>query len=86
MTIGALTLSPEFDSETLEYTADTANATNTITAVASDSNAVISIDVDGISVSNGNTATWASGENVVTITVTNGTSETVYIVTVTKTA
>lgn len=86
LTIGALSLSPAFNSETLEYTSTTTNATNTITATASDSDAVISIDVGGTPVSNGNAATWASGENVVTITVTSGTKETVYTVTVTKTA
>lgn len=84
MTIGILALSPEFDSETLEYTASTSNATNTITATATDESATVEINVDETSVENGEAATWASGENIVTIKVTNGASETVYTVIVTK--
>lgn len=84
MTIGALTLSPAFDGETLEYTAATTNATNTITATTDDPSAVIEINVDGTTVANGAAATWASGENVVTITVTDDESITEYTVTVTK--
>jgi hypothetical protein len=86
LTIGVLTLSPSFDSDTIVYTADTTNATNTITATSTDEAATIAIDVGGTVVENGTAATWASGANVVTITVTNGTDETVYTVTVTKTA
>ena len=85
MTIGALILSPLFDSETLIYTSDTSNATNTINATQTDETAIVAIDVDGTPVVSGSAATWASGANIVTITVTNGTEETVYTVTVTKT-
>lgn len=42
------------------------------------------IMVGDTEIENGGTATWETGENEVTITVTNGTSETVYTVTVTK--
>jgi len=90
LTIGDLTLSPTFNSETLEYTATTTNATNKVTATTDDPSAVIeivltnSVETEGVTVPNGTAATWASGENVVTITVTDGASETVYKVTVTK--
>ena len=84
MTIGALILSPLFDGETLIYTTETSNATNTITAVTTDDNAEIEIYVDGTVVVSGAPATWASGENIVTIIVTNNTEETIYVVTVTK--
>jgi len=90
LTIGALTLSPVFDSETLEYTAATTDATNKVTATTDDPSAVIAIvltnseEVEGAAVTNGTAATWVSGENVITITVTDGASETVYTVTVTK--
>jgi uncharacterized Rossmann fold enzyme len=90
LTIGALTLSPEFDSEILEYTVTTTDATNKVTATTDDPSAVIEIvltnseEEDGVAVANGTAATWASGENVLTITVTDGDSETVYVVTVTK--
>ena len=89
MTIGTLELSPTFDSDVLEYTASTTNASNKITAVTDDPSAVIEIDLDGEAVGNGTSPTWASGENIVTITVTDknttDNSETVYVVTVTKT-
>ena len=88
MTIGALTLSPEFDGEELEYTASTTNASNKVTATATDPTAVITIDLDGVAVENGSSPTWASGDNILTITVTdekhNRQSATEYVVTVTK--
>ena len=85
LTIGALVLDPTFSSAITEYSAVTTNATNTISATATDSaNAVIEIKVNGTTITNGSAATWISGENTVAITVTNGDSETVYTVTVTK--
>lgn len=85
LTIGALTLDPTFDKDTTEYTATTTNASDTITATATDTeNAEIKI-LNGVTeVTNGGAATWATGENVVTITVTNGATVVVYTVTVTK--
>lgn len=83
-------LSPTFDAEVLEYAVSTTDATNKITATTDDPSAVIEIvltnseETEGVVVENGTAATWASGENIVTITVTDGESETVYTVTVTK--
>lgn len=85
LTIGALTLNPTFDSKVLNYTATTTNATNTITVIPSKGTAAIEIDVDGTPVENGTAITWESGGNTVKIRVTDGTSETVYTVVVTKT-
>ncbi|MGI6156586.1 MAG: cadherin-like beta sandwich domain-containing protein [Enterococcus lemanii] len=76
---------PAFDSGITEYTAETTNATNTITATPIDSAATIFIAVNGDVVANGTAATWSDGENVVTITVTNGGKTQIYTVTVTKT-
>lgn len=84
LTIGSLLLTPAFASDTLSYTADTTNATNTINAVASDAGAVIVIENNGVTVANGSAITWASGINMVTITVTSGTFVTTYTVVVTK--
>ena len=67
-----------------EYTATTENATNTITAVATDNNAGIAITVNGNSISSGQSATWESGTNTVIITVTNGNAAKTYTITVTK--
>lgn len=84
MTIGALTLTPEFDPEVLTYTAATTNATNLITATTDDPSAVIAIEVNEVEHENETAATWEAGENTVVITVTDGTSVTEYTVTVTK--
>ena len=84
MTVGALSLDPVFDSETLAYAVATSNATNVVTATSDDPTAEIVIDLDGSPLENGTAATWGAGENIVTITVTDGTSETEYVVTVTK--
>ena len=90
MTIGALTLTPAFKADVLEYAAATTDATNKITATTDDPSAVIVITLDDgvteepVVVENGKAATWGSGENIVTITVTDGASVTKYVVTVTK--
>ncbi len=90
LTIGTLSLSPAFDSEILEYTVTTSDATNKVTAKTDDPSAVIEIvltnseEEEGAAVANGTSVTWASGENTLTITVTDGVSVTVYTVTVTK--
>lgn len=84
LTIGALTLTPKFDSDTTEYTANTTNATNTITATPEDDEAEVTILNGETPVENGTAATWSEGANTVTITVKNGTAQKVYTVTVTK--
>lgn len=88
LTIGSLTLDPEFDSEVTSYEAATTNATNKITAVPADEDAEIVITVGETEVENEGTATWEAGENTVTVKVTSSdefASETkTYTVIVTK--
>ena len=84
LTLGSLTLSPAFDADTTGYAAATANATNTVTATAADSGATIAITNGATTVANGSAATWAEGENTLTIVVTNGSATKTYTVTVTK--
>lgn len=84
LSIGSLSLSPAFDKDTAAYTASTSNATNTITVASTDPNAAIEIKNGSTVVENGSSATWSSGENVVTVKVTNGSAEKTYTVTVTK--
>ena len=43
LTIGSLTLTPAFNADTIAYTASTTNATNTITAVATDAEAEVAM-------------------------------------------
>ncbi len=84
LTIGSLTLVPAFDADTVAYTAATTNATNTITATAADAQAEVAITVNGSAHTNGQAATWETGDNVVRIVVTNGNATKAYTVTVTK--
>ena len=70
----------------LEYTAETSNATNKVTATPTDPAAEIEIILgESTEIENGSSATWETGENTLTITVTGGAPATVYTVTVTKT-
>ena len=91
--IGGLALSPAFSASTLTgYTATTTNATNTVTAIPADANAVIEItnkgpsDEEAAPVVNGRAVTWKEGANTLTVKVTapNGTATQSYVVTVTK--
>lgn len=83
--IGALTLSPAFNSEIDQYSAETSNATNTITATPEYVLSTVAVKVNGSDISNGTAATWQEGENEVLTTVKNGEVTKVYTVTVTKT-
>lgn len=84
LTIGSLTLTPAFDGDVTEYSANTSNATNTVTATAVSGDATIEILNGETEVANGSPATWADGDNALIVTVTNGIAEKVYTVTVTK--
>lgn len=88
--VGSLTLTPTFDPEVTEYTATTSNSTNKITATAKDEAAEVKIESEDATIAADGTATWAAGDNVVTVTVTKETEvatyTNVYTVTVTKTA
>ena len=84
LTLGSLALTPAFDANTISYTTETTNATNTVTAAAADENASIVITVGETTVVNGQAATWASGANTLSIVVTNGGQPKTYTVTVTK--
>lgn len=78
-------LTPEFDPDTLEYSATTENATNKVTATPTDPYASVVIMNGETEVENGASASWEEGENELTITVSGGAPDTVYTVTVTRT-
>lgn len=84
LTIGNLSLSPSFDPTVTEYTLTTTNNQNKVTATPADENAEVEISVGITPIENATAATWETGENNVTIKVTNGTSVTTYTVVVTK--
>lgn len=83
LSIGSVSLSPAFDPAVTNYTASTSNATNTITATAADG-ATASIKVNGSTITNGGSASWNTGANTVTVTVTKNGATRTYTVTVTK--
>lgn len=84
LSISTAALTPSFDKSVLGYTASTSNATNTITAEATDTNATLTIKVNGSTINSGTAATWKDGENAVSIRVDNGNAYTVYNIVVTK--
>jgi len=72
-----------------EYTATTTADSNKVTAVAADDTAKIEIKKGSTTVTNGGNASWSSGSNTLTVTVTDGTAPNpqltkVYTVTVTR--
>ena len=87
MTLGVLTLTPAFDPDETSYTANTENATNKLTVTAAEG-AEITVALGETEQEAGQdgkyTLTWETGENVVTVTVDDGTNSTDYTITVTK--
>ena len=84
--IGGLMLSPAFDPQKGTYYCTTANESDTVTATAADSAATVAITNGSETVANGSAATWVSGKNTLTITVTSGEFTRDYVVHVTYNA
>ena len=85
LTVGALVLSPMFNPAITFYTASTPNAGDITTATPTDLSATITIVNGTTAVINGTVATWAI-ENVVIITVTNGSAIATYTLKINKAA
>jgi len=83
--VGTLELDPGFMEDVYEYAVATSNATDIIYVIPKDGNATIEILNDATPVVNGEAATWVSGANTVTVTVTNGDVSKTYTITVTYT-
>lgn len=84
LTIGALTLTPEFSSNVTSYTCTTPNATNKVTATPTSEDALITIMVGETEIENESSASWEVGENMLSITVTGDDGDKEYTVTVTR--
>lgn len=69
ITIGALSLTPTFENSVFEYTVNTSNASNKITATPIDAASDVVITNNGNVVNNGTSASWRNGENNVVIAV-----------------
>ena len=79
-----MSLSPSFSKDVTSYTVTTSNNQNKVTATPTDENATVEISLGVAPIENGTAATWATGENTLTVKVTNGSASTTYTVTVTK--
>jgi len=82
LTIGSLTLTPEFSPNVFEYEVTTSNATNKVSATG-DKAATIKITVNDTEIDSGDTVTWETGENEVVVKVTGDDGSNTYTVTVT---
>ena len=82
--ITGLTLAPAFSADVTTYAATVTAASNAVTATPRNSAARVALSYNEKNVKNGDSVTWASGANPLTITVTNGNAVKVYTVTVTK--
>ena len=84
---GAAAIDPAFNGDTHYYEAEVAAASGAIAAVAADAvNATVAMTLNGSTVSNPASITFDEGQNVVVITVTNGTEVETYVLVVTYTA
>ena len=84
LSITGVSLSPSFAPSTRNYVGSTSAASGTITATAAESGATVEIFQEDNDISSGKVATWETGENVVSVIVTNGDARAAYTVTVTK--
>ena len=83
LTIGALTLTPEFDPDETDYIVTTTNATNKVSATPESADATVVITVNDTEIESGDVVTWDSGDNEVVVEVTGDDGTTTYTVTVT---
>lgn len=86
LTITNVTLDNAFRSGNTAYAGTASESSSTVTAVAEDNSASIVIKNGNTTVTNGGSASWSSGNNVLTVTVTKNTSVTKYYVIVSYTA
>lgn len=84
LTIGSVSLNPTFNPLVTSYEAETSNATNTVSATATSTDATVEIKVNGTAHTSGSSVTWQSGNNTVEVKVINGTATKTYTVIVTK--
>lgn len=83
LAVGTLTLTPTFSANVTRYATTTTNESDAVDIATTDSDAKATITVNGNSLTDGDDATWETGENVVTITVSNGGRSKIYTVYVT---
>ena len=83
--VGGHTLTPEFVSETTEYTLTTTDASNTVQATLADTTATVDLTYNDKPIANGSRVTWETGAgNVIKAVVKDGEATKTYTITVTK--
>ena len=88
LTLGSETLTPTFDEDVTEYTANVTDASTSLTATAETTGATIEVFLNGTSKGTGTTTvtkslTWTANTDIVTIVVDYGHSTKTYKITVT---
>ena len=84
LAITGVTLTPTFAAGTVAYTGATTDTTNVVTATG-ESGSEVTIKVNGTAIESGDAATWTTGNNTVSVTVSKpGKATTTYLVTVVK--
>ncbi len=83
--IGSITLTPTFDSDITSYSGSTTAASNTVTVTATDSEANLTITNGETEIVSGDTASWSSGTNTLTVEVENAGQSMTYTVIITRT-
>lgn len=86
--MGSKTLDPTFDSSVKSYSVDTDDATNTVSATATDSNDTVEIFLNGVSQGSGTgsvskSLTWTENTDIVRVEVTHVSVKETYTITVT---
>lgn len=86
--MGSKTLDPTFDSSVKSYSVDTDDATNTVSATATDSNDTVEIFLNGVSQGSGTgsvskSLTWTENTDTVRVEVTHVSVKETYTITVT---
>lgn len=84
LTVGSISLSPTFGPETLIYTGTVTEASDAVTASASQAKAKVHLKFGGKNYPNGAVLKWKTGVNTVNVVVENGISERTYTLTLTK--
>lgn len=85
LTLGSATLTPSFDPNVTEYSANITTATTTVTATAESVDTTVTKKLNGTEVS-GTTITWTNNTDTLEIIVSNVAGSKTYTVTVTHDA
>lgn len=88
LSLGSATLTPTFDEDVTEYTANITDASTSVTATAETTGATVEMFLNGTSKGSGTTTitkslTWTASDDIVEIKVTYNSSVKTYKVTVT---